>query len=212
MELLVFHRVVLFANALATHLGQSPTVASVDVVTTEDELGSALRESHHDVLVFARADMVRCLAQWQHRTVIPDRPRRLVLAAPLVFPQLVAEARQVGIDAVLDVNLSAEEFVGQLSEVLAGTRGLPDLGDLDQRYGPVLKIPVRPIAYHDATDIEIVRFLSTGLSDKEITGQLSISHQTVRNRISRILRDSNLENRTQLTAVYLRHEFMHLLS
>lgn len=212
MKVLVFHRVAVFAAALARHLQTTPSISTITVVDTEAKLARALATGHHDVVLFARADMVRCLMQWQHRDVEATGKCKLVLAAPVVFAQLVAEARQLGIDAVLDVNLPAEQFAVQLGEVVIGRRGLPELSELEHDVAPVLELPVRPIAYHDATDIEIVRLLATGLSDKEIATTVFLSGQTVRNRISRILQESHLENRTQLTAIYLRHEFFHLLA
>lgn len=212
MRILVFHRVALFAHSLAVHLTGVSGAVTAEVAVTEAELALMLARGDHEVVLFTRADMVRCLTQWRHHPDNAECAAVLVLAAPVVFPQLVAEARSVGIHAVLDVNLAADQFVAQLGEVVDGTRCLPDSTPANPRFGPALAWPPHTIDFRDATDIEIVRLLSTGLSDKEITGQLSISHQTVRNRLSRILRDSGLDNRTQLAAVYLRHEFMHLLS
>lgn len=58
------------------------------------------------------------------------------------------------------------------------------------------------IEFADLTDLEIVRLVSVGYTDREICEILHFSHQVIRNRISHILLRSGLRNRTQLGARY----------
>jgi DNA-binding NarL/FixJ family response regulator len=53
-------------------------------------------------------------------------------------------------------------------------------------------------------DVEILRLLAKGLSNQEIAGHLHIAEKTVRNRLSLIYRDLDLENRTQAALYALR--------
>jgi NarL family two-component system response regulator LiaR len=55
-----------------------------------------------------------------------------------------------------------------------------------------------------ARDVEILHFLAKGLSNQEIAGHLHIAEKTVRNRLSLIYRNLNLENRTQAALYALR--------
>ena len=52
-------------------------------------------------------------------------------------------------------------------------------------------------------DADIVRLIASGKTDKEIAGTLYLAHQTVRNRVSRILHATGMMNRTQLAVTWL---------
>ena len=51
---------------------------------------------------------------------------------------------------------------------------------------------------HDDIDRRIVAYITMGLSDREIGAKVYLSSQTVRNRVSRMLDRSHVQNRTQL--------------
>ncbi len=62
----------------------------------------------------------------------------------------------------------------------------------------------------DETNENILRLLAFGLSDKSIASALCLAPHTIRNRVSRMLRASDLENRTALALSYLRTHRLHL--
>lgn len=51
-------------------------------------------------------------------------------------------------------------------------------------------------------DRHILDLICIGLPDREIAAAVHASHQTVRNRVSSMLRRSNISNRTQLAWAY----------
>ena len=55
-----------------------------------------------------------------------------------------------------------------------------------------------------ARDVDILRLLARGLSNQEIAGHLHIADKTVRNRLSLIYHNLDLENRTQAALFALR--------
>lgn len=68
--------------------------------------------------------------------------------------------------------------------------------------------PVSSLEGFDLTEreIEIIRNVAEGLSNKEIAGLLFLSEGTVRNYISTILEKLNLRDRTQLAIFYYKHQ------
>ncbi|WP_068398712.1 response regulator [Kribbia dieselivorans] len=56
-----------------------------------------------------------------------------------------------------------------------------------------------PVPELTARETEILRFVATGLTSKEIAAQLVISHRTVQNHVQNILGKLHLHNRVELT-------------
>ena len=55
------------------------------------------------------------------------------------------------------------------------------------------------------TDIQILQCLTAGMSNREIAEKISYSESTVKNRISKLLNDLDLKDRTQLALFALKH-------
>lgn len=66
-----------------------------------------------------------------------------------------------------------------------------------------LEVTSHTIFVADEVDREIVRLVAAGFADREIADVVNYSHQTVRNRISRILGETGARNRTHLACMYL---------
>jgi DNA-binding NarL/FixJ family response regulator len=72
-------------------------------------------------------------------------------------------------------------------------------GELGESYVPLSK-----------REMEVLGQLTRGLSNKEIATKLGISHQTVKNHVTSILRKLGVEDRTQATLYALRRGWVRL--
>jgi DNA-binding NarL/FixJ family response regulator len=64
---------------------------------------------------------------------------------------------------------------------------------------------VSSMAEFTPTDVQILQCLTAGMSNKEIAETISYSESTVKNRISKLLSDLDLKDRTQLALFALKH-------
>lgn len=67
--------------------------------------------------------------------------------------------------------------------------------------------PFHPLSERE---MQVLECVVRGLSNKEIAGLLGISHQTVKNHVTSILRKFGVEDRTQAVVYALKHGWVHL--
>ena len=75
---------------------------------------------------------------------------------------------------------------------------------------PHLEGEVDAFAPLSQREMEILQYVTRGLSNKEIAARLGISHQTVKNHMTAILHKLDVEDRTQAAVYALRHGWVRL--
>ena len=128
------------------------------------------------------------------REVAPNL-RIIVVAEKGVDPCLLRHLISIGVDALLPADLSAEILVQSIRLVLLGegfmfTEYVHRLLELEPRADASMP---------DLTprEIEIIRFIAEGRSNKTIAGWLDLTEASVKVQIRRLLRKLGTTNRTQ---------------
>jgi DNA-binding NarL/FixJ family response regulator len=151
------------------------------------------------VLIFYVAHLIR-----QER-LNRRRAERLVRELEESHRQLQAYATQVAELATTEErNRLAHRGIYQLDPSIAGKL----VGTLTGAGLPAEKTPPSPTAADDLSvlterEIEVLRLIATGATNREIAQELVISEGTVKNHVSNILTGLGLRDRTQ-AAIYAR--------
>jgi len=134
----------------------------------------------------------------------------------------VFHAIRAGASAYYPKDVTPEKLITAIREV---SRGHYVIGDLvmdeaqlapwllkaTQRFGAATgdlgEEPFNPLS---PREMEILQFITHGMSNKEIARQLGISHQTVKNHITAILHKLGLKDRTQAAIYTLRRGWVRL--
>ena len=114
----------------------------------------------------------------------------------------INEALLCGAKGYILKNNSPEQLANSIISVHNNTIVMNE-NVLDKLHGKEIE---PEISKHDFTDREkdIIKAISEGLSNKEISGKLFISEGTIRNYITTILDKTGLEHRTALAVNYLK--------
>lgn len=62
------------------------------------------------------------------------------------------------------------------------------------------------LATRNALDRKVISLVALGLTDKQIANEIGLAAQTVRNRLSKVMIDAGLTNRTQVAYMWLREQ------
>lgn len=84
------------------------------------------------------------------------------------------------------------------------------LGERTDLSGRAYSDPGDPFEPLSAREMEVLECVTRGMSNKEIATSLDISHQTVKNHVTAILRKLNVEDRTQAAVYALRRGWVRL--
>jgi len=124
--------------------------------------------------------------------IVVDENARCVMSSILPFRSADVEARGLGFLSSIDLRRPAREVVERLRSMRSLTAVAPS-GSVETILDKIT----------DNDDLMIVTMVAFGLTDKEISQWVFLSSQTIRDRISRVLEDLGLRNRTQLAVQYL---------
>lgn len=154
----------------------------VDVVVTGRHCARGLME-----LVAAMGDATRSRSKFALMTSVQNS-------------DVVRLAAELEFDAIVDIYQDPVAVHQQLRNIVLMAeewRHAPDTSA-----SPAMLF----LATRDALDRSIIAHVALGMTDKQIASEIGLAPQTVRNRLSKIMLDAGLTNRTQLAHMWLREQ------
>jgi NarL family two-component system response regulator LiaR len=128
---------------------------------------------------------------------------KIIFLTSQVDDGLIKESLAQGIDAVIDARLTAQDIIQQISLVCFSRREATGV-QIFQHWKLKETSSALSDICRDETDMQIIALITRGFSNDEISEEIFIALQTVRNRISRLLSAAEVKNRTQLAIMFSR--------
>lgn len=186
--------------------------ANVKVLAESDDLEALVSRSSGsddcDILLIKLPRLAGTVEALERARDAFPSAKLVVVADADLTPDKMVKAIQAGADGVLLTELSPDVFLQSLRLVRLGEKVLPTQlarmligGDMDR-----VQIPrdVRQFGLSDR-EVEILRLLVEGNSNKRIALRLEIAEATVKVHVKAVLRKIRVTNRTQAAVWALNH-------
>lgn len=195
-------------QGLAEVLNAQPDLAVVAQARTGREACRLAAEVKPDVILMDinMPELDGVAATWQISAELPQTG--IIILTMYRRDEYVFEAIKAGASGYLLKEVELDELLAGIRAVAQGqaiidtsiaVRLLNELRQPGQYSGRKGNNPVLA-----ARDLEILQLVAQGLSNQEIANRLSLSEKTIRNRLSLVFRQLQIENRTQAALYALR--------
>lgn len=159
--------------------------------------------------------------QLTRQMVLDKLVTKVVLLTAYDDTEQVIHAMRVGAHAYSAKDVEPEKLIKIIREVAEGFYFIGDvrmdengvqnwLGQRVESTSRPYSDPGEPFYPLSTREMEVLECVTLGLSNKEIATKLGISHQTVKNHVTAILRKLNVEDRTQAAVYSLRRGWVRL--
>jgi len=159
--------------------------------------------------------------QVTHQIVQDKLPTRIVLLTAYDDYEQVIHAAWAGAAAYCAKDIDPVRLVQTIKEVVNGKFVIEDrvfdqiefkhwLDDEMEKRRHLYSEPGSPFHPLSEREAEVLAWVVNGMSNKEIASSLGISHQTVKNHVTSILRKFGVEDRTQAVVYALKRGWVKL--
>lgn len=203
MRVVIWSPIALIAEALGVLFGQETDVevvaalGSTDVTTLPPTLRTA------DLFVVTGAPLDECRQLFAGLDPGTRTSLVAVFLAASPEPLFTSRAQLFGFADVIDTTQSTRWVIDELRRVVRDgpTVGGATVWTLESPYYAVSLLCPH---CRDDRDVDILRFIVDGHTDSRIAEMMNLNAQTIRNRVSNMLLESGMSNRTQLAIDFYR--------
>lgn len=211
----------LFRQGVVDSFSLEPDLLVVGQASNGEEALDLIRTVHPNVAV-VDVNIPGMNGQQVARRVIAEKmDTHVILLTAYHDREQVIHAMRGGASAYCTKDVKPEDLVQIIHNVnegkfIVGDQILEGV-ELEQWVGVQTENALRP--YGDpgepfyplsSREMEVLSFVTRGMSNKEIASLLGISHQTVKNHVTAILRKLGVEDRTQAAIYALRQGWVRL--
>lgn len=198
---LIVETQALFAKALAQVLTMDP---SIQVVGDCDNVSETFVRSTRPDLILIDIDGGIDLSEAVRVSRAAAPTVKICALSMHLQPDVMQRCLNTGVDGYLVKDLTPNEFLHAIKSVAAGETYVDPriAGRLLRRRSSSNRFP-DPCDL-SAREIEVVRLIVAGMSNKEISASLHLSEKTIKNHVSRIFTKFNCTARTQAAVFALR--------
>ncbi len=211
----------LFRQGVVDTISLEPDFVVIGEATSGEEALDLIRNLSPDVaIVDVNLPGINGQQVTQH-AVNEKLSTRIVLLTAYDDAEQKLHAMKVGAAAYCVKDVQPETLARNVREVINGNyvigeevlnaeeleQWLEPEGEAEHSFYTELGDPYEPLSKRE---MEVLAQLTRGMSNKEIANELGISHQTVKNHVTSILRKLGVEDRTQATLYALKRGWVRL--
>lgn len=211
----------IFRQGVVDALSLEEDISIVGEASSGEEALELIRNQRPDVAIID-VNLPEMNGQQVTRQVVTEKlPTRVVLLTAYDDIEQKIHAMRGGAAAYCVKDVKPEILVGVVRHIKEGkyvigeevldivelNRWLNERTDRTQRFYSDPGEPFQPLS---TREMEVLTLVTSGRSNKEIAASLGISHQTVKNHVTSILRKIGVEDRTQAAIFALRRGWVRL--
>jgi two-component system response regulator DegU len=211
----------LFRQGVVDTLSLEPDFVVIGEATDGEEALDLIRNLNPDVAI-VDVNLPGINGQQVTQQAVNEKlPTRIILLTAYDDAEQKLHAMKVGAAAYCVKDVQPETLAKNVREVVNGNYvigedvlSVEELGkwlepesEAEHSFFSELGEPYEPLSKRE---MEVLAQLTKGMSNKEIATSLGISHQTVKNHVTSILRKLGVEDRTQATLYALKRGWVRL--
>ena len=122
---------------------------------------------------------------------------KVIVVTSMPDPMFLKKAREIGVDSFWYKEVEAEPLLRVMDRTMAGEKVWPD-------GPPVVELGAARSSDFTEREIDVLRLLAEGLSDREISDRLHLSVPTVRYHVGNLISKTGCASRTELAVSAVR--------